>query len=103
MANTRGNICPVQTLQSIKKVDAQGMSSTHKRIAVVNGGLMANAENGPFKSSVNHTRLSLPSPQGRAMPISDIPILSMLRTRLQWHQERQHILAETVANADTPV
>jgi len=36
------------------------------------------------------------------MPISDIPILSMLRTRMQWHQERQHILAENVANVDTP-
>jgi flagellar basal-body rod protein FlgB len=36
------------------------------------------------------------------MPISDIPIFSMLRTKLQWHQERQHILAENVANADTP-
>ena len=36
------------------------------------------------------------------MPISDVPILSMLRTRMQWHQERQKILAENVANADTP-
>ena len=36
------------------------------------------------------------------MPITDIPILSMLRTRMQWHQERQHVLAENVANADTP-
>jgi flagellar basal-body rod protein FlgB len=36
------------------------------------------------------------------MPISDIPIFSMLRTRMQWHQERQRILAENVANADTP-
>ena len=36
------------------------------------------------------------------MPISDIPILSMLRTRMQWHQARQRILAENVANADTP-
>ena len=36
------------------------------------------------------------------MPISDIPILSMLRTRLQWAQERQRVLAENVANADTP-
>jgi flagellar basal-body rod protein FlgB len=26
----------------------------------------------------------------------------MLRTRMQWHQERQHVLAENVANADTP-
>ncbi len=36
------------------------------------------------------------------MPITDIPILSMLRTRMQWHQDRQRILAENVANADTP-
>jgi len=36
------------------------------------------------------------------MPISDIPILTMLRTRMQWHQERQRVLAENVANADTP-
>jgi flagellar basal-body rod protein FlgB len=36
------------------------------------------------------------------MSISDIPILSMLRTRMQWHQERQRVLAENVANADTP-
>jgi flagellar basal-body rod protein FlgB len=35
------------------------------------------------------------------MPISDIPILSMLRERMEWHQERQHVLAENVANADT--
>ena len=36
------------------------------------------------------------------MPISDIPIFAMLRTRMQWHQERQRVLAENVANADTP-
>jgi flagellar basal-body rod protein FlgB len=36
------------------------------------------------------------------MGISDIPILSMLRMRMQWHQERQRVLAENVANADTP-
>jgi flagellar basal-body rod protein FlgB len=36
------------------------------------------------------------------MAISDIPILSMLRTRLQWSQERQRVLAENVANADMP-
>jgi flagellar basal-body rod protein FlgB len=34
--------------------------------------------------------------------ISDISILSMLRTRMQWSQERQRVLAENVANADTP-
>jgi flagellar basal-body rod protein FlgB len=36
------------------------------------------------------------------MPISQIPIFSMLRTRMQWHQERQQLLAENVANVDTP-
>jgi flagellar basal-body rod protein FlgB len=36
------------------------------------------------------------------MPVSDLPIFSMLRTRMQWHQERQKVLAENVANADTP-
>src|SRR5581483_4530426 len=35
------------------------------------------------------------------MPISDLPILSMLRQRMEWHQERQRVLAENVANADT--
>jgi flagellar basal-body rod protein FlgB len=36
------------------------------------------------------------------MPISDIPIFSALRTKMQWHQERQRVLSENVANADTP-
>ena len=36
------------------------------------------------------------------MPISQIPIFSMLRTRMQWHQERQQLLAENVSNANTP-
>ena len=36
------------------------------------------------------------------MAIADIPILSMLRTRLEWAQQRQRVLAENVANADTP-
>jgi flagellar basal-body rod protein FlgB len=36
------------------------------------------------------------------MAITDISILSMLRTRLQWSQERQRVLAENVSNSDTP-
>jgi len=36
------------------------------------------------------------------MAFSDIPILSMLRTKMEWHQTRQRILAENVANADSP-
>jgi flagellar basal-body rod protein FlgB len=39
---------------------------------------------------------------GRPMALSDIPLLSMLRTKMEWHQTRQRILAENVANADTP-
>ncbi len=35
------------------------------------------------------------------MPMSDIPIFSMLRTKMHWHQERQRLLSENVANADT--
>jgi flagellar basal-body rod protein FlgB len=36
------------------------------------------------------------------MPITDIPALNALRTRMQWHQERQRVLAENIANSDTP-
>jgi len=31
-----------------------------------------------------------------------MPILSMLRTKMQWHQERQRLLSENIANSDTP-
>ena len=36
------------------------------------------------------------------MPITDLPLFSMLRTRMHWHQERQRLLSENVSNADTP-
>ncbi len=36
------------------------------------------------------------------MAITDVPILSMLRTKMNWNQERQKVLAENVANSDTP-
>jgi flagellar basal-body rod protein FlgB len=36
------------------------------------------------------------------MSISDIPALSALRTKMQWHQERQSVLSENVSNSDTP-
>jgi flagellar basal-body rod protein FlgB len=36
------------------------------------------------------------------MSISDIPGLSILRTKMQWHQERQSVLSENVSNSDTP-
>ena len=36
------------------------------------------------------------------MAITDISLFGMLRTRMAWHQERQRVLAENVANSDTP-
>lgn len=36
------------------------------------------------------------------MAITDLPMLSVLRTKMQWHQERQRVLAENVSNSDTP-
>jgi flagellar basal-body rod protein FlgB len=36
------------------------------------------------------------------MSINDIPALAALRTKMQWHQERQRVLADNVANSDTP-
>ena len=35
------------------------------------------------------------------MAITDLSLFSMLRTRMQWHQERQRLLAENVSNSDT--
>jgi flagellar basal-body rod protein FlgB len=36
------------------------------------------------------------------MSISDLPALSAMRTKMLWHQERQRLLSENVANSDTP-
>lgn len=36
------------------------------------------------------------------MSITDLPLFSMLKNRMYWHQERQKVLAENIANADTP-
>jgi flagellar basal-body rod protein FlgB len=36
------------------------------------------------------------------MAINDLPMLSALRTKMQWHQERQRVLSENVSNSSTP-
>ena len=36
------------------------------------------------------------------MAINDLPTLAALRTKMQWHQERQRVLAENISNSDTP-
>ena len=36
------------------------------------------------------------------MNLPDIPLLSMLKTRMSWLNQRQDVLSQNVANADTP-
>jgi flagellar basal-body rod protein FlgB len=36
------------------------------------------------------------------LAITDLPLLSQIRGRLTWLDERQRVIAENVANADTP-
>lgn len=36
------------------------------------------------------------------MAIGDLGLMDALKTRMQWHQARQRLIAENVANADTP-
>src|SRR5258707_15329914 len=37
-----------------------------------------------------------------AMNISDMPLLAMLKERMSWLSARQNVLAQNVANVDTP-
>jgi flagellar basal-body rod protein FlgB len=36
------------------------------------------------------------------MTIADLPILAAIRAKMRWHAARQTLLAQNVANADTP-
>lgn len=36
------------------------------------------------------------------MATGDLNLFAMLRSKMHWHQTRQRVLAENVANADTP-
>ncbi|MEJ1161005.1 flagellar basal body rod protein FlgB [Prosthecomicrobium sp. N25] len=36
------------------------------------------------------------------MSIGDLPLVGALKTKMRWNQARQRLLAENVANADTP-
>ena len=36
------------------------------------------------------------------MSVTDLPLFSMLKSRMYWLEARQKVLAENVANADTP-
>jgi flagellar basal-body rod protein FlgB len=36
------------------------------------------------------------------MSVADLPLFSVLKSRMRWLKERQKVIAENVANADTP-
>lgn len=36
------------------------------------------------------------------MALTNLPLFQALKSKMQWHQVRQGVLAENVANADTP-
>jgi flagellar basal-body rod protein FlgB len=42
------------------------------------------------------------APPEATLALTDLPVLGMLRTRMQWAQARQGVIAENVANADMP-
>src|ERR1700753_4256216 len=59
--------------------------------------------------TIHAANSAYPTPEWRwakkrsgAMSISDLPTLSVLRTKMLWHGERQRVLSENVANSDTP-
>lgn len=45
---------------------------------------------------------SVSSNRDSPMNLSDIPIFNALRAKLSWLSERQQLLSENIANADTP-
>ncbi|MHC5652883.1 flagellar basal body rod protein FlgB [Stappia sp.] len=36
------------------------------------------------------------------MSVTNLPLFQMLKSKMQWHQTRQGVLAENIANSDTP-
>ena len=36
------------------------------------------------------------------MAVTDLTMLSALKSKMRWHQSRQRVIAENIANADTP-
>ncbi|PVB59908.1 flagellar basal body rod protein FlgB [Labrenzia sp. 011] len=36
------------------------------------------------------------------MTVTDLPLFQALKSKMRWHQTRQGVLAENIANADTP-
>jgi flagellar basal-body rod protein FlgB len=56
---------------------------------------MVNHEPGKFCRVANKARRSL-------MLFGDLPLVGMLKQKMAWHEQRQGVLAQNIANADTP-
>src|ERR1035437_740036 len=72
------------------RIDLRGLIPSGRRAA----------PRGASYPAVNHTGGKFCPPQGvvpemrgeRPMSINDLPVLAALRTKMQWHQERQRVL-----------
>jgi flagellar basal-body rod protein FlgB len=51
---------------------------------------------------VDFGRPTVATREEEAMAIGDLGLMETLRTKMQWHQARQRLIAENVANSDTP-
>jgi flagellar basal-body rod protein FlgB len=58
----------------------------------------------PAQRPVNARGANLPLklPQGAAVSINDIPLFGLLKGRLGYLEQRQRLISQNVANADTP-
>src|SRR4029450_7579807 len=68
------------------------------RRPILNPVLTIQAANSAY---LGRPALGQPGSEG-PMAINDLPMLSALRTKMQWHQERQRVLSENVSNSSTP-
>jgi flagellar basal-body rod protein FlgB len=49
-----------------------------------------------------HRTVGDPRPEDRPLGFADLPLLSQIKGRLTWLDERQRVIAQNVANSDTP-
>lgn len=52
----------------------------------------------PYSRTLQHR----PYQGNHPMALDSIPLFAALKSKMNWHQARQNLLAENVANADTP-
>jgi flagellar basal-body rod protein FlgB len=93
--------------QSRRKSDAARMEAGFSRDQIdLTGGHRPGINRLLTIRAANSAHLTGAAPGGESgdqpMSITDLPVLAALRTKMQWHQERQRVLAENVSNSDTP-